>query len=182
MVAITTVTVFADCGVTPHQAQYRHVGEAVARKKAHLICIACNGEWPRALVDTALAHGGKVTVCTSGDKSPDVPRGVNVEVATDVQSAALKAASLGQVLIALPGGLAAAATLYNAWADIGGSESGKPVGLLNRNNAFEVVRGFLTDIAGVGLGGIDHLVQVSDNFDDLWHRLNRALEMPPRRP
>lgn len=182
MVALSSVTIFADCGVTPHQAQYRHVGEAVARKKAHLVCIACNGEWPRALVDSALAHGGKVTVCTSGERTPDVPRGVTIETASDIKAAAAKAASLGQALIALPGGLGAVSTLYNAWVDAGGSDSGRPVGLLNRHNAFEVVRGFLTDIATVGLGGVDQLVQVSDNFDDLWHRLNRALEMPPRRP
>lgn len=176
MAALTSVTVFADCGVTPYQAQYRYVGEALARRKVHLICVAFNGQWPRALVDSALAHGGKVTVYTSGSEPLAVPRGVAVENADDARSAGARAALLGQVLIALPGGLAPIAALYNAWADGGGSEGGKPVGLLNRNNAFEVVRGFLSDIAGTGLGGIDHLVQVSDNFEDLWTRLSRVLE------
>lgn len=176
MAGLSSVTVFADCGVTPHQAQYRHVGEAVARKRVHLVCIACNGEWPRALVDSALAHGGKVTVCTAGEAMLNVPRGVTVERADDIRAAGARAAELGQALVALPGGLGAVSALYNAWTDAGGSESGKPVGLLNRQSAFEVVRGFLTDIAAVGLGGVDHLVQVSDSFEDLWNRLARIVE------
>lgn len=176
MAALGSVTVFADCGVTAHQAQYRHVGEAVARKKAHLVCLACNGEWPRALVDSALAHGGKVTVCTAGDAALDVPRGVAIERAGDIRTAGARAALLGEALIVLPGGLGAVSALYNAWADGGGPQGGKPVGLLNRHSAFEVVRGFLTDIAAVGLGGVDHLVQVSDNFEDLWGRLARVVE------
>ncbi|WP_196259290.1 hypothetical protein [Pelagibacterium limicola] len=176
MSRFSTVAVFADCGVTQHQAQYRQVGESVARKKAHLVCIACNGEWPRALVDSALAHGGTVTVCSSGGKTLDVPRGVTVEMADDVRAAGARAALLGQALVALPGGLGAVSALYSAWVDTGGTEAGKPVGLLNQQGAFEVVRGFITDIASVGLGGVDHLVQVSDSFEDLWTRLARILE------
>jgi predicted Rossmann-fold nucleotide-binding protein len=176
MAGFSTVTVFADCGMTSHQAQYRHVGEAIARKKAHLICIACNGEWPRALIDSALAHGGKVTVCAADGTPLKLPRGVTVETAGDARDAGARAALLGQALVALPGGLGAVSALYNAWTDAGGSESGKPVGLLNRHGAFEVVRGFMTDIAAVGLGSVDQLVQVSDNFEDLWTRLARIIE------
>lgn len=172
----SSVTVFADCGVTPYQAQYRHVGDAVARRKVHLVCVACNGEWPRALVDSALAQGGTVTVCAAGEKVPSLPRGVIVEMLGDARAAGARAASLGHALIGLPGGLGAVSTLYNAWADSGGAQGGKPVGLLNRHNAFEIVRGFMTDIAAVGLGGVDHLVQVSDNFEDLWTRLARIVE------
>lgn len=176
MAALSSVTVFADCGVTPHQAQYRHVGEALARKKARLICVACNGQWPRALVDSALGHGGKVTVCAAGDETLDVPRGVVIERADSVRAAGECAALLGQALIALPGGMGAVATLYNAWSDSGGPQGGRPVGLLNRHAAFEVVKGFLTDIAAVGLGSVDQFVQVSDNFEDLWTRLARIVE------
>ncbi|WP_116652924.1 hypothetical protein [Pelagibacterium sediminicola] len=176
MAALTSVAVFADCGVTAHQAQYRHVGEAVARRKAHLVCLACEGEWPRALVDSALAHGGTVTVCTAGDAALNVPRGVVIDRSGDIRTAGARAAKLGQALIALPGGLGAVSALYNAWADGGGPDAGKPVGLLNRHSAFEVVRGFLTDIAAVGLGSVDQFVQVSDNFEDLWTRLARVVE------
>lgn len=176
MADLSSVTIFADCGVTPYQAQYRYVGDAVARRKVNLVCVACNGEWPRALVDSALAQGGTVTVCASGDKMPTLPRGVNVEMLADARAAGARAAALGHALIGLPGGLGVVATLYNAWTDTGGAHGGKPVGLLNRHNAFEVVRGFMTDIASVGLGGVDHLFQTSDNFDDLWMRLTRVVE------
>lgn len=178
---LQAVTVFADCGVTPHQPQYRHVGEFIARRKVRLVTVARNGEWPNALVDTVLAHGGKATVVTvSGDDGIDVPHGVGIEFAPDERAAGLRAAELGDAIIGLPCGLEATAMLYAAWSDAGGARSGKPVGLLNRRQAFEVVRGFLTDVATVGLGGVDHLVQVSENFEDLWSRLTRlAVDRQP---
>src|SRR5690606_29060090 len=64
MARLTDVAIFADCGVTAHQALYRQAGETIARHGAHLYCLACNGQWPRALIESALASGGRVTVAT----------------------------------------------------------------------------------------------------------------------
>lgn len=177
MADLATIAVFADAGVTPYQAQYRYVGEVIARKRARLVCLSAGDDWSGALVDSAIAHGGAVTLVVSGGRAmAGVPRGVTIEHAPDRRAAGLRAAQVSQALIGLPGGLDSTAALYRAWTDAGGSASGKPVGLLNRRQAFEVVRGFLTDVAAVGLGGIDHLVQVSENFDDLWARLDRLVD------
>lgn len=174
MSKLQAVTVFADCGVTPHQAQYRHVGEFIARRKVRFVTVARGREWPRALVDTVLAHGGSATVVrVASDNGIVVPHGVGIETAPDERAVGLRAAELGDAIIGLPCGLDATAALYAAWSDAGGAKNGKPLGLLNRKQAFEVVRGFLTDVAAVGLGGVDNLVQVSENFEDLWSRLTR---------
>lgn len=171
---IRSVTVFANCGPTGHQAQYRQAGSTIARRGARLICVSQNGDWPRALVDSALAAGGRVTVVTSSAELPlRVPQGVQVEAAETERAAAAKAVSLGDAIIALPSGIAVTAMLYAAWTDNGGRQSGKPVGLLNFNRAFEVVRGFMADIATPGLGSTDGFFQTAENFEELWNRLAR---------
>lgn len=176
MARLTDVAIFADCGVTAHQALYRQAGETIARHGAHLYCLACNGQWPRALIESALASGGRVTVATGPmSRRLSVPQGVNVLDEASNEQAAIRIVGAGQVVIGMPGGIDTAATLYSAWAAAGGAQSNRPVGLLNHNRAYEVVKGFAGDVASVGRGNIDALIQVAETFDDLWNRLTRLV-------
>jgi hypothetical protein len=176
MSRLSSVAVFADCGVTAHQAQYRQAGASVARHGARLICVARNGQWPQALIDSAFAAGGAITVFTGpGEANLGLPHGIVLERCETDQDAAVSAVRQSQAIIGLAGGIDTAAALYAAWTGAGGANSQRPVGLLNRDRAYEVVRGFVGDIAANGRGGVDGLIQFSDSFEDLWNRLTRLV-------
>lgn len=176
MAKLSNVAVFADCGVTTHQAVYRQAGASIARHGAHLHCLARNGQWPRALIDSALADGGRVSVtAVSPADRLSLPQGVTVISESTEQQAAARIVQAGQVVIGLPGGIDTVGMLYAAWTAAGGAESGRPVGLLNHNRAYEIVRGFTADVASVGRGNVDTLIQFADTFDDLWNRLTRLV-------
>lgn len=176
MAKLSSVAIFADCGVTAHQAQYRQAGATIARHGAQLLCLACNGQWPRALVESALASGGQVTVASGpSQRRLAVPQGVTIVTQPSEQAAAAHIVEAAQVVIGMPGSINTAGTLYAAWSASGGAQSRRPIGLLNHNRAYEVVKGFASDVASVGRGNIDALLQISDNFDDLWNRLTRLV-------
>lgn len=176
MAKLNHVAVFADCGDTSHLADYRQAGLVIGRHGAHLYCLARDGQWPRALVESALAAGGLVTVATGPtERPPSVPQGVTVITEASEALAARAIVAASQVIVGLPAGIETVSALYGAWSASGGAAGGRPVGLLNRNRAYEVVRGFTNDIAAVGRGNIDSLIQISDNFDDLWGRLTRLV-------
>lgn len=174
MAEIKTVAVFADTGVSPHQVQYRQAGSAIARKGARVVCVAHNGDWPRAVVDSALAEGGSVAVVTSAALPGRVPRGVEVISAESGRQAGETAAQMSDAIIGLPGNIDVVAMLYAAWVDAGGAQSGKPVALLNHRKSFEIVKGFVSDVAHHGRGNTDKLVQFADTIDDLWSKLTRG--------
>jgi hypothetical protein len=104
-----------------------------------------------------------------------VPQGVTVLSEASDEEAAMRIIGAGQVVIGMPGGIDTAGTLYSAWTAAGGAQSNRPVGLLNHNRAYEVVKGFAGDVASVGRGNIDALIQVAETFDDLWNRLTRLV-------
>ena len=176
MAKLSAVAIFADTGLTAHQALYRQAGATIARNGAHLHCIARNGQWPRTLIESALAGGGHVTVATGPiTRRLDVPQGVEI-VSEDTESAAAaRMVRASQALIGLPGGIDTVAALYSAWVAAGGAQSDRPVGLLNQGRAYEVVKGFAGDVASVGRGNIAGLIQISETFDDLWNRLTRLV-------
>lgn len=174
MPRLSDVAVFADCGVTAHQALYRQAGATIARNGAHLFCLARNGQWPRALVESALAGGGRVTVAAGpSQRRLTVPQGVTVLTEATDEAAAARIVEAGQVVIGMPGSIDTAGALYAAWTAAGGALSKRPMGLLNHNRAYEVVKGFASDVATVGRGNIDAMLQISDSFEDLWNRLTR---------
>ena len=52
---------------------------------------------------------------------------------------------------------------------------GKPVLLYNRNNAFEVLRGYVADVVSHSVRRHDRLIQFSDSIEDLWNRISRLV-------
>lgn len=176
MAKIDSVAVFADCGVTPHQAIYRQAGASVAKHGARLICVARRGEWPRAIVDSAFAAGGEVTVMCGPDIAvPNMPNGVAVQRFADDATAAKSAVEASRAIIGLPAGIDTVGMLYSAWTAAGGPVAQRPLGLLNRNRAYEIVKGFVADVASTGRGNVDAFIQFSDSFEDLWSRLTRLV-------
>jgi hypothetical protein len=79
------------------------------------------------------------------------------------------------VFVGLPGSLASASELYKTWVRAGGGASGKPVVLLNRNRAFEVMRGLAADVLSHSVKRQDRMMVFTDNVEDLWNRVAWAL-------
>jgi hypothetical protein len=79
--------------------------------------------------------------------------------------------ALADGFIGLPGSLASAASLYGVWVAAGAAGGRKPVVLLNRNRAFEVMRGFTADVVSHSVRGHDRVIQFTDSIEDLWNRV-----------
>ncbi|MCD7059413.1 hypothetical protein [Pelagibacterium xiamenense] len=171
-----TVAVFADAGETEYAALYREVGKLLRNRRVSVVLAAADGRYPADIVAGAAGGEAAVTlVCAEPERPAGLPDRVAVEPATDARDAARFAAEAADALIGLPGGVASAAALYRAWTDVGGPASGKPVGLLNRKKAFEIVRGFISDVAAPGLGSTDQMIVFADGVDDLLGKLKRLV-------
>ncbi|HEY9012721.1 MAG TPA: hypothetical protein VIN06_17065, partial [Devosia sp.] len=60
----------------------------------------------------------------------------------------------------------------------GAGASHKPVVLLNRNRAFEVVRGMSADVLSHSVKQFDRMAVFTDNVEDLWNKVAWALGHP----
>ena len=73
---------------------------------------------------------------------------------------------MADVMVGLPGSLSTAANLYRAWT----KGQDRPVVLLNRNRAFEAMRGFAGDIISHGLPRNDRRIQFAESVEDAWNK------------
>lgn len=154
-------------------------GSYFARKGARIICLEQGGLIPVPLITSARAAGGSVLIVSSDGFNP--PRALsNVEVTpiADPEERLRHLGTLAQAFVGLPGSFATVSALYSAWVRAGGSDSRKPVVLLNRDNAFEVVRGFAADILSHSVNHSERLVQFTDTVEDAWTRISRLLSDP----
>jgi predicted Rossmann-fold nucleotide-binding protein len=154
----------------------QQAGTYFARHGAHLVCLAEGNAIGAPLITAARAAGGDVLLIADMDYAPpsalsDIP----VERIADPKARLERVAALANAFVGLPGSLVTTAALYQSWLAAGGGESGKPVVLLNRRGAFEILRGWSVDILAHGIGEPDRIMQFSDNIEDLWSRLNRML-------
>ncbi len=152
-------------------------GNYLARRGAHLVCLAENDVLPAPLIASAKASGGEVQVIADEHSAlPAALAGVPIERLPEASARLRRMGELCDAFVGLPGSLASASSLYRAWVKAGGgAEGGKPVFLLNRNRAFEVVRGFAADVLSHSVREHDRMVQFSDTVEDLWHRITRRL-------
>ena len=103
-----------------------------------------------------------------------------IEKIADPAERMARVAALADAFIGLPGSLASISSLYLIWTKAGGGGSGKPVVLYNRNNAFEVLRGYAADVLSHSIRHHDRIVQFADSVEDLWNRANRLVEAKTR--
>ena len=157
------------------------VGTYFARKGARILCLAEGKTIAIPLVTSARAVGGEIIVIA--DDKFTLPRalsGVPIEKIADPAERMARVAALSDAFIGLPGSLASISSLYLIWTKAGGGASGKPVVLYNRNNAFEVLRGYAADVLSHSIRHHDRIVQFADSVEDLWNRANRLVEAKAR--
>lgn len=158
------------------------VGSYFARKGARIVCLAEGRSVAIPLVTSARANGGEILVISGEEFAlPRALASIPLEQLADTEARLSRLAALADVFVGLPGSLASISNLYLAWLKAAAGTARKPVVLYNRNNAFEVLRGYSSDILSHSIPHHDRLIQFADNVEDLWNRVNRlAGEGRPR--
>jgi predicted Rossmann-fold nucleotide-binding protein len=176
-----TLAVFAsdygpgDAGRSSTMSQ---VGALLARRGARVVCLAGRSLSAVPLVTSARTAGGEVMLVADGAfRAPAALGNMAVERLDGEESRHKRVAALADAFVGLPGSLASAAALYRCWQQAGAGGGGKPVILLNRNRAFEVLRGFSADILSHSVPHEDRMAVYSDTIDDLWNKIAWALNV-----
>ncbi len=173
------VAVFASAkgpGDAERTSLMSQAGTTLTRRNLRIVCLAEGAAVPVPLITSARAAGGEVTIVAGPEfDMPPALEDLNVEVLTDREARWQRVADLSDAFIGLPGSLVSASDLFNSWLQAGGGSSGKPVALLNRNRAFEVVRGYFVDVLSHRLANADRLLVISESMEDLWSRLQRVM-------
>ena len=151
-------------------------GTLLARRGARIICLAEQDAIAVPLITGARAVGGEVLIIADDAlKIPAALADVPIERIADRAARLARIAALATVFVGLPGSLASASSLYSSWVTGGGGAGGKPVVLLNRNRAFEVLRGMAADVLSHSVRRHDRYVVFTDSIEDLWNKVSWAL-------
>lgn len=144
------------------------VGTLFARRAARIVCLAEKGVIPVPLVTAARAAGGTVEILA--DESIVLPQalsGVPITVLHERDDRYRRMGELSSAFVALPGSLASVSALFTSWTLAGT----KPVVMLNRHRAFEVVRGFAGDVMSHSVPGFDRQLQFAETVEELWNKV-----------
>ena len=149
------------------------VGSFLAKQGVCIVCVTHNGSLGVPLITSARSVGGETKIIADQDfETPSALSGVAIERFAGKPEKYQRISEVVDAYIGLPGSLASATSLFETWS---GAGRGKPVGLLNRNRAFEVMRGFVTDVVGSDVKRVERRVLFADSVEDLWSRLLRSL-------
>ena len=152
-------------------------GTLLARHGVRIICFADGALDAIPLVQSARSGGGEVLIVADGEFQPPVALSdVAVERIEDPDRRLRRIGELAQGFVGLPGSLASANALFRAWQRAGAGAGGKPVVLVNRNRAFEPVRGLVADILSHSVAHADRLVVFTDTVEDLWNKVHWVME------
>lgn len=152
----------------------QQAGSYLARKGARLICpVVGGGVLAMPLIKSARAAGGQVSVLApTGFNAPAALADSEIERFGDTADLYRRLDSQADAFIGLPGSLASVTQLFQAWVETG---SVKPVALLNRNKAFEPMRGLAVDVLVHSARNWEKKLLIADSIEDLWNRLPRLL-------
>ncbi len=173
------LAVFADA-TAPGDADFPRVlsaaGTLLGEAGVQIACLSANGVYCRPLVVAARAAGAEVTIISDGAlDARELAAGTHVEVIAEEDARFQHLSEAADAFVGFPAGIATVRALFNVWVLAGGGSSGKPVALLNRNRAYEVLRGYAMDVVSHSLTNSDRLLFFADTVEELWARLERAL-------
>jgi len=148
-------------------------GSFLAKQGAQIICLSSGGGICIPLITSARSAGGEVIIVADQEfEAPSALSDVPVERFSTQSEKLIRVGDLSDAFVGLPGSLVSVTSLFEAWTAAG---SGKPVALLNKNRAFEVMRGFVGDIVSSKVSNVERQLQFSDNIEELWSRLSRMM-------
>lgn len=153
-----------------------YTGNMLARRRARLVSVAHDGYVAVPMITGARMAGGDVLVIADeATPMPEALSEVPVERFADPEERLRRVAGLADLFVGLPGSLASAADLYGAWTRTEGGAGRKPVVLLNRHRAFEVMRGLAADVLSHSVPRHDRMLVFTDSNEDLWNKIAWAL-------
>jgi hypothetical protein len=175
-----TLAVFAsDAGPgDPERASIMsQAGTLLARHKARIICCTDGTLECIPLVQSARAAGAEVLIVADPEFAPPAAlSGVAVERVEEPDARLRRVGELAEVIVGLPGSLASASMLYRVWQRTGAGGGKKPLVLVNRNKAFEPVRGLVADVLSHSVPHAERQVVFTDTVEDLWNKVHWVLE------
>jgi len=148
-------------------------GAFLARRGVKIVCPIENQDVCVPLIKSALSAGGDVRIVA--DSKLSLPSALSTVAVEQIVAIEKRRAFVGKscnAMIGLPGSLASVTNLYETWVETGGT---LPVALLNRNRAYEVMRGIAMDIFQHTVPAWEKKLIISESFDDLWNRLAKVL-------
>ena len=144
-------------------------GSYLARKGARIACLAEADLLPVPLITAARSAGGEVVVVTDATfVAPPALAGLPLERFDGPEARLARMAAICDIMVGLPGSLVSGASLYRSWT----KAQDKPVVLLNRNRAFESMRGFAADIFSHSIKKHDRRIQFADSVEDMWNKIS----------
>jgi predicted Rossmann-fold nucleotide-binding protein len=174
-----TIAVFAsDRGPgDPERASIMsQAGGLIARHGARIVSLAQEGALAVPLITSARAAGGDVLIVADDSVPlPEAMANVAIERYAEGEERLRRVATMADIFVGLPGSLQSAGDLYTCWVRAGAGGSGKPVVLLNRNRAFEVMRGMAADVLSHSVRRHDRMVVFTESVEDLWNKIAWAL-------
>lgn len=177
--AAPTLAVFASDrgpGDAERASLMGQAGTYFAKRGARIIALAEGGIIPVPLITAARAAGGNVQIVADTTiVLPPALVGVTMDVLATPAERLDRVAQLADAYVALPGSLASASALFGTWAAARAQGRTRPVVMLNRHKAYEVMRGYAADVLSPGLPGYDRAVQFADTIEDLWNRVSRLV-------
>ncbi|GLQ55016.1 hypothetical protein [Devosia nitrariae] len=175
-----TLTIFASDkgpGDAERSSIMSQAGSYLARRGARVLCLAERGTLPIPLITAVRAAGGDAAVVADASiVLPPALAGVPIEVISDRDQRLARIGGQTDAYIGLPGSLASASSLFAAWTAARQAGQARPVVLLNKNRAFEMMRGYAADVLSHGLKGYDRVIQFADSVEDVWIRASRMIE------
>ncbi|MCB9993402.1 MAG: hypothetical protein H6873_07070 [Hyphomicrobiaceae bacterium] len=175
MASSPTIAVFSGIvGAHANRAQvFAQAGSFFARKGAHLVAVEGVAGLPLTTLSAArTAHGHIEIVVSPRFEVPKALAEVTVTRAVTLDERMALLRQKADVIAVLPGALPLANDLYQSSLRNPGAP---PVILLNHENAFEVLRGFVVDVLVHNHPNPDRVMQVADSLDDMWNRIQRLL-------
>ncbi|MCB1516028.1 MAG: hypothetical protein KDJ19_00190 [Hyphomicrobiaceae bacterium] len=168
-----TIAVFSGIGgAHASRAQvFAQAGSFLAKKGARLMAVEGVAGLPLTTLSAARSASAEIEIVVSDVFQ--VPKALSE--ASVIRSANLEdrmriMRERADAIAVLPGALALANDLYRATL----MEPGvPPVILLNHDNAFEVLRGFVVDVFTHNHPNPDRVMQVADSLEDMWNRIQR---------
>lgn len=148
-------------------------GTFLAKQGAAIICLVHENSLCVPLNTSARSAGGEVTLIAREDfEAPPALEGITVQRFASKAEQLQHLGQMADAFVGLPGSLASVTDLYETWLSTGGT---KPVTLLNRNGAYEIMRGFAVDLLAHSKTDWERKLQFADSIEDLWSRVSRTL-------
>ena len=175
-IKVPTLVIFASdqgAGDAERASIMSQTGNMLARQNVKLVCLAEKGVLPLPLLTSARAAGGDIElIADQGYVLPQNLQDLTIKVIADQQERYAYLAQIADCFVSLPGSLASITSQFFTIADLGAKI---PMVFLNKNNAYEIVRGFSVDVFAHSFEQAHRNVQFVDSVEDIWGRVAKLV-------